>query len=65
MEPINTFAAELISETFGKSRKKWAVFVFAFVAGVTTALWLVQRARMSVPVVASTRSTDGSTQPDA
>ena len=53
MEPINAFAAEVIRETIGGSRKKWALLVVALVAGAAGALWLVRRARSVEPAVAA------------
>jgi hypothetical protein len=53
MEPINVFAAEVIAETVGLSRRKWALLVVALVAGATGALWLVRRARSVEPAIAA------------
>jgi hypothetical protein len=53
MEPINVFAAEVIAETIGLSRKKWALLIVAFVAGAMGALWLARRARSVEPAIAA------------
>jgi hypothetical protein len=52
MESINAFAAEVIEEAIGTSRKKWALLIVALVAGAMGALWLVRRTRSAEPAIA-------------
>ena len=54
MESMNAFIDEVIAETIGGSRKKWALLVVAFVAGAIGALWLVRRMRRAGPANAPT-----------
>jgi hypothetical protein len=53
MEPINAFAAEVIKEAIGTSRKKWALLIVALVAGAMGAMWLVRRTRSVEPLIAA------------
>jgi hypothetical protein len=53
MEAVEGFAIELLEETVGTSRKKWALLVVALVAGALGVRWLVRRRRSGKPAVAA------------
>lgn len=41
---------EAIKETVGRSSKKWALVLVAFVVGATAAFWLIRQARSASTV---------------
>jgi hypothetical protein len=44
VKAVTAFVSEVIDETVGKSRKKWALLVLALAAGAIGAFWLTSRA---------------------
>jgi hypothetical protein len=51
MDARKAFEAEVIAEAIGKSRKKWALLVLAFVVGAMAAAWLIRRAQSVEPPI--------------
>ena len=51
MDARKAFDAEVIAEATGKSRKKWALLLVAFLAGVMAVVWLVRRAQSVEPAI--------------
>jgi hypothetical protein len=51
MDARKAFEAEVIAEATGKSRKKWALLLAAFLAGAMAAVWLVRRAQSVEPPI--------------
>jgi hypothetical protein len=51
MDARKAFEAEVIAEATGKSRKKWALLLGAFLAGAMTAVWLFRRAQSVEPPI--------------
>ena len=49
MDARKAFEHEVIAEAVGKSRKKWALLVAAFLLGAMATAWLVRRAQAVEP----------------
>ena len=50
LDQVSAVLEEAIKETVGRSSKKWALVLVAFVVGATAAFWLIRQARSASTV---------------